>query len=187
MTGCSSSLCHCEKLDSSPVIARSPRRPKQSLDRLGRDCFALLAMTKKEGVDCHASLAMTWLARARGWVQDERGLGLVESLAAVAILGVVVAAFVVALSSGTIAVRKGDQEVVAQSLAQTQLEYVKGYPYDPAATTYPTVDTPEGYSISVEVGSIPEAEGETNIQKITVTISRDGEDILIVEDYKVNR
>ena len=72
-----------------------------------------------------------WLARARVWLQDERGLGLVESLAAVAILGVVVAAFVVALSSGTIAVRKGDQEVVAQSLAQTQLEYVKGYPYDP--------------------------------------------------------
>lgn len=128
-----------------------------------------------------------WLARARGWVQAERGLGLVESLVAVAILGVVVVAFVIALSAGSIAVRQGDEEVVAQSLVRTQLEYTKGYPYNPAATTYPAVDTPEGYSISVEVGSIPEAEGDTDIQKITVTISRGGEDILTVEEYKVNR
>ncbi len=127
-----------------------------------------------------------WLARAKAClVWDERGFGLVETLAAVAILGVAVVAFVGGLSSGTIAVREGNQELVAQSLAQTQLEYVKDYPYDSAATTYPTVDTPEGYSICVEVGSIPDT--DTDIQKITVTISRDEEDILTVEDYKVNR
>lgn len=127
-----------------------------------------------------------WLARAKAClVWGERGFGLVETLAAVAILGVVVVAFVVGLSSGTIAVREGNQELVAQSLAQTQLEYVKDYPYDSAATTYPTVDTPEGYSICVEVGSIPDT--DTDIQKIMVTISRDEEDILTVEDYKVNR
>ena len=130
-----------------------------------------------------------WLARAKAClVWGERGFGLVETLAAVAILGVVVVAFVVGLSSGAIAVREGNQELVAQSLAQTQLEYVKDYPYDSAATTYPTVPTvgtPEGYSICVEVGSIPDT--DTDIQKITVTISRDEEDILTVEDYKVNR
>lgn len=129
-----------------------------------------------------------WLARAKVWVQDETGLGLVESLAAVAILGVAVVAFVVALSTGSIAVREGDQEVVAQSLVRTQLEYIKNYPYDPEATTYPKVATPEGYDISVVVSSIPEADSNTEIQKITVTISRDdGEEILTVEDYKVNR
>jgi len=127
-----------------------------------------------------------WLARAKAClVWDERGFGLVETLAAVAILGVAVVAFVGGLSSGTIAVREGNQELVAQSLAQTQLEYVKGYPYDSAATTYLTVHTPEGYSICVEVGSIPDT--DTDIQKIMVTISRDEEDILTVEDYKVNR
>lgn len=127
-----------------------------------------------------------WLARAKAClVWGERGFGLVETLAAVAILGVVVVAFVVGLSSGAIAVREGNQELVAQSLAQTQLEYVKDYPYDSAATTYLTVGTPEGYSICVEVGSIPDT--DTDIQKIMVTISRDEEDILTVEDYKVNR
>jgi hypothetical protein len=82
-------------------------------------------------------------------------------------------------------VREGNQKAVAQSLAQTQLEYVKNYPYDSEATTYPTVDTPQGYSISVGVGSIPSTDAD--IQKITVTISRGEEDILTVEDYKVNR
>jgi len=127
-----------------------------------------------------------WLARAKAClVWDERGFGLVETLAAVAILGVAVVAFVGGLSSGTIAVREGNQELVAQSLAQTQLEYVKDCPYEPAATTYPAVGTLEGYYIGVEVGSIPDT--DTDIQKITVTISRDEEDILTVEDYKVNR
>jgi len=119
------------------------------------------------------------------WIRDERGLGLVESLAAVAVLGVTVVAFVVALSTGSIAVREGDQEAVAQSLVRSQLEYIKNYPYDPAATTYPKVAELEGYDISVEVSPIPDT--DTDIQQVTVTISRDGEEILTVEDYKVNR
>ncbi len=127
-----------------------------------------------------------WLAGAKAClVGHERGFGLVETLVAVAILGVAVVALVLGLSTGSITVREGNQELVAQSLAQTQLEYVKNYPYDPAATTYPTVNTPEGYSIGVEAGSIPDA--DTDIQRIMVTISRDGEAILTVEDYKVNR
>ena len=65
------------------------------------------------------------------------------------------------------------------------MEYTKGYPYDSEATTYPTVDAPEGYGILVEVESIPDT--DTDIQKITVTISLEGEDILTVDDYKVNR
>ena len=131
---------------------------------------------------------MTWLKKAKGWVQDQRGVGLVESLVAVAILGVAIVGFVMALSSGAMAVREGNQQVVAQSLARTQLEYIKNYqPYDPEATTYPTVDSPEGYTISVEVDAISEPATDDDIQKITVTISLGDEDILTVEDYKVNR
>jgi len=125
---------------------------------------------------------MTWLRKVKGWVQDQRGLGLVESLIAVAILGIAVVAFIMALSAGTVAVREGNHQVVAQSLARTQLEFIKGSPYD---TTYSEVDTPEGYDISVEVDSIPDT--DTDIQRIGVTVSLGDEDILTVEDYKVNR
>ncbi len=125
------------------------------------------------------------LAQVKSRAQGQRGLGLVETLVAVAILGTSVVAFVVALSAGSIAVGQQDEEVVAQSLAQTQLEYTKSYTYYPGAGTYPTVDTQADYAISVNVTSVPDT--DTDIQKITVTISRGSESIFVVEDYKVNR
>ncbi|MBA7708081.1 hypothetical protein ES703_116968 [subsurface metagenome] len=72
-----------------------------------------------------------------------------------------------------------------QSLARTQMEYIKGYPYDSGATTYPTVNTTDNYSISVAVSATPDA--DANIQKVTANISRDGQLLLTIEDYKVNR
>ena len=126
---------------------------------------------------------MTRLARLRTTLQGERGSGLVESLVAVAIAGTAVVAFVIALSTGSIAVGVSDQQAVAQSLTQSQLEYIGGQNY--ADTYHPFTTPPEGYAISIEVGPIPG--GCTNIQKITITISREGEDILTVETYRVNR
>jgi type II secretory pathway pseudopilin PulG len=140
-----------------------------------------------------------WLKRIKVKLQDEAGIGLVESLAAVAILGIAGTAFVLSLSTGALAVREGDQEATAQSLARAQMEYVKNYPYQEVPTTYPLVYTedetynpnpvtlPEGYGISVAVGAIPQAGGDTDIQKVTVTISREGENIMTIEDYKVRR
>jgi type II secretory pathway pseudopilin PulG len=123
----------------------------------------------------------------RAWLRGrgQRGLGLVETLAAVAILGTAVVSFTVALSAGSIAVGEHDGEVVAQGLAQSQLEYTKSYAYNPGATTYPPVAAPGGYSISVGVNAVPNT--DSDIQKITVTVTRGGEEILEVEDYKVNR
>ena len=117
--------------------------------------------------------------------RDEKGIALVESLVAVAILGTTVVTLIISLATGSIAIRETDEEVVVQSLARTQLEYIKGYTYDPNATTYPTVSTPPGYTISVGVSPTPDA--DPDIQKVTANISREGNLILTIEDYKVNR
>ena len=121
--------------------------------------------------------------RVKAQNQNEKGLGLVESMFAVAILGVTVVTFVIALSAGSVAVREQKQQVTAQSLAQTQLEYIKSAPYNVAS--YPTIAEPEGYSISVSVNSNLYA--DSDIQQITVTITKSEEDILSIADYKVNR
>ncbi len=118
-------------------------------------------------------------------IRDERGLALMESLIAVAVLGTTVLAFTVALATGALGIRENDQEVVAQGLARTQLEYTKSYAYNPSATTYPTVTTPSGYAISVAVASVPST--NANIQKITANITRDGNLVMTINDYKVNR
>jgi len=117
--------------------------------------------------------------------RGQKGLGLVETLVAVAILGTSVVAFVVALSAGSIAVSEQDEEVVAQGLAQAQLEYTKSCVYDTGASTYPAIAAPEGYTISVAVSSVPGTDAD--IQKVTASIFRGGENVLTVENYKVNR
>jgi type II secretory pathway pseudopilin PulG len=119
-------------------------------------------------------------------LKDETGLTLAESLITIAVIGVALVAFVVAMSTGALAVNESDQEVTAQSLARTQMEYIKGYPYDPVATTYPAINTTDNYSISIAVTSVPDADDD-NIQKVTATISRDAQALLIIEDYKVKR
>jgi len=107
----------------------------------------------------------------------------VETLVAVAILGIAIVAFVVALSTGAIAVGGQDEATAAQGLAQSQLEYIKSQPYSPGS--YATVAAPAGYALSVAVAPVPGT--DTDIQKVTVTVLRDGDGVLTVSDYKVNR
>jgi type II secretory pathway pseudopilin PulG len=109
----------------------------------------------------------------------------VETLVAVAILGTSVVAFVVSLSAGSLTVNELDRETIAQSLAQTQMEYTKNYGFIPGASTYPVLAVPATYSVSVDVLAIPGT--DTNIQKITVTVQKDSASILTVSNYKVKR
>ncbi|MFC1870026.1 hypothetical protein ACFLYE_02005 [Chloroflexota bacterium] len=118
-------------------------------------------------------------------IRDEKGFALVESLVAVLLLGTTVLTFTTALATGSLGVRENDQETVVQSLARSQLEYIKSYSYDPDATTYPTVSTPPGYAVSVAVSSISDT--NSNIQKISANISRGGNLIMTIEDYKGDR
>jgi len=131
-----------------------------------------------------ARIIRQWLRKSIV-LKNERGITLAESVVTVAITGVVLVAFAAALSTGTIAVGENDRQVAVQSLARTQMEYIKGYPYDSGATTYPAVDTTDNYSISVGVTSVPDT--DSHIQKITANISRNGQLLLTIEDYKVDR
>jgi Tfp pilus assembly protein PilV len=117
--------------------------------------------------------------------QQQKGLGLAETLVAVAILGTAVVAFIAALASGAIAVGAQDEETVIQRLARSQLEYTKSYTYIPGAKSYPSITVPENYALVVAVSAVPGT--DANMQKITVTVSRDGQALLNVSDYKVNR
>jgi type II secretory pathway pseudopilin PulG len=117
--------------------------------------------------------------------QRQQGFGLAETLVAVAVLGTSVVAFVVALSTGSLTVNEQDTETRAQCLAQSQMEYIKGYPYAPGASTYPALAAPADYSVSVNVSSVPGA--DVNVQKITVSVLRGSQNVFTVSDYKVNR
>jgi Tfp pilus assembly protein PilV len=115
---------------------------------------------------------------------SQKGLGLVETLVAVAIIGTALVTFISSLSSGAISVSDNEQETIAQSLAQSQIEYTQNLAFSPAGA-YPAITTPAGYSVTVNTGSV--AGTDVNIQKITVTVLRNGISIFTVSSYKVNR
>lgn len=117
--------------------------------------------------------------------RGEQGVTLIEAAIAVLLLGGVVLTMVLSLSGGAMAVNVNDTEVTAQGIARTQMEYVKAYPYDADAVTYPIVTAPAKYDITVTVAAVPDT--NTDIQKVTVDVARGGNTILTVEDYKVNR
>lgn len=123
-----------------------------------------------------------------GWrvvVGGQDGVGLVETLVAVAILGVTLVTLLAAISTGSIGVATTEERVTAENLARSQLEYTKSQAYLTAPASYATVTPPAGYTVSAEATSIPE--GDISVQKITVTVARDGDTLLTVEDYKVDR
>jgi Tfp pilus assembly protein PilV len=129
-------------------------------------------------------------ALARLWpavVDGQAGVGLVETLIAVAILGVTLVALLAAISTGSRGVAITEERVTAENLARSQLEYAKSKTYFTAPASYATVTPPAGYTVSAEATSILEAGADSSIQKITVTVTRDGVTLLTVEDYKVDR
>lgn len=115
---------------------------------------------------------------------NERGFGIAEALVAIAIIAIVVTGFLATYGTGSLAVLTIDAEAEMQRLARNQLEYVKSYTYDPAAITYPLLATPPEYNVIVVVSPLPAT--DSNIQQISVTVSRDGRTLTVV-NYKVNR
>jgi type II secretory pathway pseudopilin PulG len=122
---------------------------------------------------------------AKFFRRGEHGFGIVETLVAVAILGTAATAFIIGLSTGSIATGAQDTLAVSLGLARSQLEYTKSFVFNPSASTYPAIAAPSGYGIAVSVSTIPST--DTNIQKITVTITYNGGATVNVAGYKVNR
>ncbi len=117
---------------------------------------------------------------------DEAGIGLVEALIAVAILGLALTALLSAVSTGSMAVSRTDERVAAENLARSQLEFTKSQPYQALPATYVTV-TPSPGDYAVAVAAEPVPGGDSDIEKITVTITHGSKELLVVEDYKVDR
>ncbi|MBN1191933.1 MAG: prepilin-type N-terminal cleavage/methylation domain-containing protein [Dehalococcoidales bacterium] len=122
-------------------------------------------------------------------LKEQAGISLVETLVAVAILGIGITSFVTALSAGIFAVKIQNEDNIAQGLARTQMETIKAAPYDSTGNSYRPVDSPVGYDIDIAVSTaVKEKNKNTNtIQKVSVTITRDEEEIITLEDFKVNR
>ena len=116
-------------------------------------------------------------------MKNEKGFTLIEVLVALAILGLIAVTFLMALSTASKAIIIADERTTAESLARSQMEYIKEQDYN-VAGTYATITPPANYEI---VSPITVEELQTGLQKITVIIRHYDKDVITLEDYKVNR
>ena len=140
---------------------------------------------------------MRWLRKGRiRFLRGQRGISLIETLVAVAILGVVGVAFMSSMDTAYESVAILDEKTQAEALARSQLEQIKDAPYpeeeDVLGTdVYPvTVNLPPQYSMVINVMRptcigeaddctpleelFPEEVNVKYIQQITVSIFRTG-------------
>ena len=111
----------------------------------------------------------------------EAGSSLVEILVAVAIIALTLTVLITALSTGALAVRNANRLTTANNLSASQLEVVKGADYDPGGG-YDIIPAPEGYSVLTSADVIT-----TGLQQVTVTVSYEGETLMIISNHKVDR
>ena len=121
-----------------------------------------------------------------------RGFTMIEVVIAIALIGLIAVAVMSALATASIALIIADERATAESLARSQMEYVKNSPYDdandPPEYSPDLASVPGGYYIDIEAVRLdPYGDGtdeDDGIQKITVTVSRDDKVIVTLEGYK---
>jgi len=144
---------------------------------------------------------MRHLKRGRSGVfRGQKGFLLIEILVGLALLGIITVAFLNGLSATAKGVSVSQERVSAESLAKSQIEYIKLQDYVPVAdynpddpaNRYELIDTPAdlaaaGYSVEINPPEIILSEaGGYELQNITVAVKRDGKGKLVVSIYRVS-
>jgi type II secretory pathway pseudopilin PulG len=147
-------------------------------------------------------------------LRKQEGFGLVEVIIALGLLGIIGIAFLTALATSSTAILTSDKHATAESLARSELEYVKSQDYssDPWSYQLPSGTSPTGqfpewwvpgshtlptgyenYTATVEAEWLDPMENgdgsDDGLQKITVTITFPRDDpeeatVIELEGYK---
>ena len=152
-----------------------------------RAILAQVASGSEDGVDFDRRKSLWSASRRLTCVRipgrGETGASLVEILVAVAIVSLSLVVLIAALSTAAFAVRTSHRLTTATNLATAQLESVKADAYaDVAAGAHTAVSAPSGYTVAVGCSEVV-----TGLLQVTVTVSYQGETLVAVSNYKVDR
>jgi hypothetical protein len=121
----------------------------------------------------------------RGLIREQRGQLLIEALVALAILGIVIVAFLTSLTTTSVAMVLADEKATAESLTRTEIESIKDSPY-PATSYDKTLDN---YVLDVDVEFIsslthePSGSNDFGIQRITIVVVHQDKTVLTTKAY----
>ena len=143
--------------------------------------------------------------------KNEQGYSLIEVLVSIGLIAIIAVAFTMALTVSSRSLLIADERNIAESLAKSQIEYIKNQEYANAndyvndEAVYLPIDTSEypsfavysenrtGQVVSTIIG-IPYDTGagvlvadDDGIQRIKLIIMNNDNNILVIEDFKVDR
>ncbi len=129
------------------------------------------------------------MTRATSKHRGQLGFTLIETLLAMFILGFLGVTLLTGLWSLSRVNIVGKEQTTAESLARSEMEFIKTQPYQSAPVaaygTPSSLPIPAGWTMSTSVASVHTS--DDGIQAVTVYVSHNGRGILSVTDYKVNR
>jgi prepilin-type N-terminal cleavage/methylation domain-containing protein len=115
-------------------------------------------------------------------IRQEKGMTLLEIIISLALLGIISVTFLAGAQTSAKARFQADERASAKVLAENIIDSVKKMDYSSSYTAAIPDDYP-GYSAEVTAAYL---DGNA-LQKITVTITHGGREILTLENYKVDR
>ena len=122
-------------------------------------------------------------------MKGDKGFTFLETIVALALLGIVAVVFLGGIGTATKATMVADEQVTSESLVRSEIEYIKDCAYSYNATGYPvdpTLSIPGGWSMPNP--TVEALHGtDDGIQKVTITVQRDGVDEFSAVIYKVDR
>ena len=116
------------------------------------------------------------------------GFTLAETVVALAILSMIAVTFITGLITTGKAAAITDERTTAESVARSQMEWAQNAEYVAGATSYPSAPLPAGETgYSATINASPLHNPDDGIQKVTIQVARAGQQVFMLEGYKVNR
>lgn len=136
--------------------------------------------------------------RLPGLLGDSRGIALLETVVAITILASLGTAVLMGVRAAQTSSTVVEVNSNAERLARNQMEYAFNQPYATPGATYTSIADALDLAFAVELGytvsaqAVAYTEGDpslvtdNNIEKVVVTVSQDGQDVLVLQTLRIN-
>ena len=114
-------------------------------------------------------------------VRGQKGIGFLETLIALAIMGAIGGGFLQALTTTSQATAVYEERVTASNVAQSQVEYVKSTDYVADGSYAVGIDLPAHYTVSMEI-----ADQQVGRHEVIVKVYHCEEFVLEMKTLKVD-
>lgn len=133
-------------------------------------------------------------AARKAFSGSSRGFSMLEVVIAIALLGIIAVSVLTALQTAAMALISADRRATAESIARTQMEYVRYSGYDdileeghPQYDLDPEITLPPDFSVvttAIRLNKDENPSDDDGIQQITVTVSHEDLVVVTLEDFK---